>query len=413
MKKIKNYRKAFLFSCLTAFFLVILFLAGCQSKRARLLKETSWYSASVKWYGLGNAVNRLGGLHFNTPSIWIGKIVKLEHQPNGDISGVYLEEAERLKPYSMFFKDLRLFASKEDFNICPPKVGEYWAFRVNRNIKGMMGVIKAVKIIYDADSGKLGVFDPSASCDKSKRFINDFGKGSIVVLNGLQITDKKHIIIPAKLKVRIKKEMTLREIVNTFGRGWMPKLSSTRVISWGFSDNTVMSIWFPESLDKKVTVRILKTYRIDEVSIILRRTMQQISSDLKKIKTKFPQLENIDSAKIEINSFYYSKGWVRDSKTQGVIFDKNGCDIWFRVRYPAESKEIQQLASSPLIKIKNGKNIQFWRSVRAENTEQGRQFTDEVNKIISKNILKMRESLGCQNVRISPNLRAHFLTIML
>lgn len=289
MKKIKNYRKAFLFSCLTAFFLVILFLAGCQSKRARLLKETSWYTASVKWYSLGNAANRLGGLHFNTPSIWIGKIVKLEHQPNGDISGVYLEEAERLKPYSMFSKDLRLFASKEDFNICPPKVGEYWAFRVNRNIKGMMGVIKAVKIIYDLDSGTLGVFDPSASCDKSTIQLNaNMVKGYIVVLNGFQITKENQTIIPAKLKVGIEKEMTPREIVSKFGKGWLAPFSSAGIINWRFSDGTVISIWYPKSLDKKVKVIIRKTYKVDEIRIVLLKTMQQINSDLKKIKSKFP-----------------------------------------------------------------------------------------------------------------------------
>jgi len=388
MAKLKNYRKSFLFSCLTAFFLVILFLAGCQSKRARLLKETSWYEDSVKWY---NA--KYPGF-INTPSIWIGKIVKLEQRPNGDISGVYLEEAERLKPYSMFSKDLRLFTSKEDFNACPPKVGEYWAFRVNRNIKGMMGIVRSAKLIYDLDADKLHIIDISAASEKERRMWNYLSKGCVIVLNGLQITDEKQTIIPAKLKAEIKKKMTPREIVNKFGRGWLTRLSSAGIISWEFSDGTAISIWYPKSLDKKVKVIIRKTYSVDEVNTILLRTMQQISSDLKKIKTKFPQLENIDSAKIEINSFYYSKGRIKDSKIKAVIFDKNGCDVSVRVRYPSEAKEIQQIASSPLIKIKNGKYIQFWRSVRAEDTEQGREFKKEVNKILSKNISKMLESLG-------------------
>lgn len=167
MKKLNNYRRSLLLSCLTVFSLVVLFLIGCQSKRAGLLKETSWYKDSTKWYDANYP--GIKGLKINTPSIWIGKVVRVEHQPNGDISDIYLEEAERLKPYSMFFKDLRLFTSKEDFNTCQPKVGEYWAFRVNRNIKGMMGIIKAVKLIYDLDADKLRIVDPLEAFGKSHR----------------------------------------------------------------------------------------------------------------------------------------------------------------------------------------------------------------------------------------------------
>ena len=159
MKQIKNYRKSFLFLCLTAFFLVVLFLGGCQSKRARLLKETSWYENSVKWYD----VNYPGvkSLKINTPSIWIGKVVKIENSlKEGKISNIYLEDAERLKPYAMFSQDLNLWASEKNFNSNIPKVGEYWAFRVIHGLKGNMHINKAVKVIYNSSTDTLRIIDP-------------------------------------------------------------------------------------------------------------------------------------------------------------------------------------------------------------------------------------------------------------
>ncbi len=388
-KKLLNYHESFLLSRLTILSLVVLFLAGCQSKRASLLKETLWYEDSVKWYDA--SYPGVLGLTINIPSIWVGKITRVDHsQSNGNISKIYLEDAERLKPFSMFSKGLRLFASKENFNTCQPKEGEYWAFRVYRNIKGTMGITESVKLMYNLDADKLYII----GCDKPVRRINNSGKGYVVVLNGLQITQVNQDIIPAKLKTGINNKMTTREIVHKIGKGWLPSFISTGIIRWMFSDGSVMSIPYPDSLDEKVDVMIRKTHNVDEVNIILLKTIQQIRSDLKKIKTKFPQLKNIDSANIGFKSFYYSKGWVSDSKIDGVIFKKDGCDISFWVRYPAETREIQQLEGSPLIRIKNGKNIEFWRSVRAENTEQGKRFKKEVNKIISKNLREMFELIG-------------------
>ena len=131
-----------------------------------------------------------------------------------------------------------------------------------------------------------------------------------------------------------------------------------------------------------------------EVNRIVHETMQQIHSDLKELKGVFPQLVDIDSAQVTSNRFHYSKGWVSDSKTKGVTFEKNGCDIGFWTTYPAQSTDFQQLVGSPFKRLGNGKYLKFWRLVRAERTEQANKFKGEVNGIISENISDMLDSLG-------------------
>ncbi len=132
----------------------------------------------------------------------------------------------------------------------------------------------------------------------------------------------------------------------------------------------------------------------DDVSSIVHGTMRQIHSDLIKLKEDFPQLKDIDSAKVTSNNFQYSKGWVSSSKTQGITFNKDGCTISFRTSYPAKSTDVGQLAGSPYMKLANRKYLKFWRLVMAENTKEADRFKGEANRIISENITRMLNQLG-------------------
>ncbi len=171
----------------------MLIFAGCQSKRARILKETTWYAGSIEWC----QANEPKGLKINVPSIWMGKVARVEKDSSKNtISDIYLEEAERLMPYSMFSKDLRLWCSSKNFNAKYPKVGEFWAFRVNRSLKGQMVAKQAVKLIYNLDAEGLRIVDPLAPKPNFHLFISnkDIPTSSItlkVSINGELIVNQK------------------------------------------------------------------------------------------------------------------------------------------------------------------------------------------------------------------------------
>ncbi len=137
-----------------------------------------------------------------------------------------------------------------------------------------------------------------------------------------------------------------------------------------------------------------RSHTDDEVNTTILRTMQRIHSDLRELKTEFPQLSVIDSAKVTANGLHYSKGWVSDSKIKGVTFNKDGCGIGVWTRYPAKSTDFEQLVGSPFMRLGNGKYLKFWTLIRAERTEQAERFKTEVSRVVSKSISEMLDSLG-------------------
>ncbi len=114
-----------------------------------MLKENAWYEDSVRWFDAKDPGWK--GLKINVPSIWIGRIKKVES------GSIYLEDAERLKPYKMFSKDLCLWKIGKLKPV--PKKGEIWAFRVMRGLKGGMYIKKASRIVYDSSLDSIKIVD--------------------------------------------------------------------------------------------------------------------------------------------------------------------------------------------------------------------------------------------------------------
>ena len=144
----------------------------------------------------------------------------------------------------------------------------------------------------------------------------------------------------------------------------------------------------------KLPALSVKELTDSEVSTIISETMRQIHTNLKGMKADFPQLSVIDMANVTSNRFDYSKGWVSESKREGVTFEKDGCGISVWTKYPAQQTDVQQLVGSPFLRLGNGKYLKFWRLVRTEQTEQAKIFRARVNEIISKRIYEMLEKLG-------------------
>lgn len=132
----------------------------------------------------------------------------------------------------------------------------------------------------------------------------------------------------------------------------------------------------------------------NEVNEVVHETMQQIQSDLKKVKAQFPQLADIDKAEVTLNRFDYSKGMISDSNSKGARFKKYGCDIGVTIEYPARTAKPTPLESSPFLKLGNGRYLKYWKLIRAERTEQADKFKKKVRDIISQNISGMLDSLG-------------------
>ncbi|MFH1024082.1 MAG: hypothetical protein V1809_11935 [Planctomycetota bacterium] len=132
-----------------------------------------------------------------------------------------------------------------------------------------------------------------------------------------------------------------------------------------------------------------------EVENITQATIQRIHADLKELKSRYPQLSEIETAIATANQFRYRKGFVKDRKTGGVTFEKEGCDIYVRITYPATSTDDDtQLMNSSFLRLANGKCMLFWKLVRAENTDQASTFKSEVERVLSKRTFEMLVQLG-------------------
>jgi hypothetical protein len=126
----------------------------------------------------------------------------------------------------------------------------------------------------------------------------------------------------------------------------------------------------------------------------IKKAMHGIHSDLKKLKFKFFQLRYIEDAKVYNNEFRYTTGLQRDSKTNGPTFSKYGCDIYVHIQYPATQQDIDQSQlAGTLVSLKNGTAYAVWKLTRTEPTQEGQEFADEVNKIVTARLDAMKREL--------------------
>ncbi len=144
------------------FFLITLIpgcflLAGCTHEHIMLskLRESDWYKTQeVRAKKRNNASLRL-----NMEYIVSGKVKEVRYDYyNKSISDVILSPVHCLYAPSCWTEwfspdPVRISAKNDDFKDFPT-VGEYWAFRVMKGIKGRYFIKSAVKLFYDTGSSK-------------------------------------------------------------------------------------------------------------------------------------------------------------------------------------------------------------------------------------------------------------------
>ena len=128
-------------------------------------------------------------------------------------------------------------------------------------------------------------------------------------------------------------------------------------------------------------------------SDIVIETLLNIHSDLKKLKTDFPQLSDIETAEVTNNKFVYSKGIVKRSKA-GFTFMEDSCEISFSVDYPFIPSEPSAFAGYRYLKLRSGKVLRYGKLIYVEKTEEAARAKNKIDHIISENVTEMLERLG-------------------
>lgn len=65
-------------------------------------------------------------------------------------------------------------------------------------------------------------------------------------VNGVLIVQKERKILPAELRNKINDGMTIMEIVDVIGPGWVSQLSGIGSIAWVFNDGVELrTVWWP------------------------------------------------------------------------------------------------------------------------------------------------------------------------
>lgn len=137
-----------------------------------------------------------------------------------------------------------------------------------------------------------------------------------------------------------------------------------------------------------------------EVTKIIEQTLADIKDALKEIKPQFPQLANIDyAATITRNPsgsggegtirFEYNKGFV-----QGGYIPKDAASMFVEIKYPAALEDVKaREQDGKLFTLGNGNVCVYWKSVRAEDSEQGHAFKNKVGEIIVLKLMAMQRKL--------------------
>ena len=135
-----------------------------------------------------------------------------------------------------------------------------------------------------------------------------------------------------------------------------------------------------------------------EVTKIIEQTLADIKDALKEIKPQFPQLANMDyAAAITRNPsgeegtirFEYTKGF-----TQGSNIPKDAASIFVEIKYPASLEDVKaREQEGKLFMLGNGNACVYWKSVRAEDSEQGQAFKNKVDEIVVLKLMAMKTKL--------------------
>ncbi len=135
-----------------------------------------------------------------------------------------------------------------------------------------------------------------------------------------------------------------------------------------------------------------------EITKIIEQTLADIKDALKEIKPQFPQLANIDyAATITRNPsgeegtirFEYNKGFV-----QGSYIPKDAAGMFVEIKYPAALEDVRaREQDGKLFTLGNGNVCVYWKSVQAEDSEEGHAFKNKVDEIIVLKLMAMQIKL--------------------
>jgi len=129
---------------------------------------------------------------------------------------------------------------------------------------------------------------------------------------------------------------------------------------------------------------------------IISRTMHLVYSDLKRMKSEFAQLRDIDRATVSIDRFDFETGILQHAtRFKPEIFASGGCYIRLEVLYPATQDDLsmRQDGGGHVVSLRNGSSYAFWRDVRAETSTEGKEFVHKVNQIITSRLDAMKMEL--------------------
>jgi hypothetical protein len=126
----------------------------------------------------------------------------------------------------------------------------------------------------------------------------------------------------------------------------------------------------------------------------IKMTLSAIRDDLKQLRPRFPQLASIADTMIKNGELRYKKGLLKDGKVDGPVFEKDGCDIYVAIKYPATREDLlMRPLGGSLFLMKNGKSLAVWRLVRAENNAPGIAFSTKVNELVSVRLTELEKKL--------------------
>ena len=79
--------------------------------------------------------------------------------------------------------------------------------------------------------------------------------GARVLWEGVEMTLPEPTMLPVTLKEKIRDRMSPRQILDSFGKGWMSKLNGVGSIAWRFQDGSMIFIFMGHSpIDQPVDV---------------------------------------------------------------------------------------------------------------------------------------------------------------
>ena len=84
-------------------------------------------------------------------------------------------------------------------------------------------------------------------------------RGMEITVENVVVTTPDRTVLSEALKNKIQEEMSLRELLSEFGKGWLSPFSGIGNIQWFFDDGTVLSVGPPPiTLNQKMKVRTIK-----------------------------------------------------------------------------------------------------------------------------------------------------------